>query len=100
MDGKKNTLFFQMLCRFLLIAISDSFTKTTFTGVEIVFRGVSRKQRGKWGKQGKERVACSQLYLLWCFLKKLNFKLFDLTGFNPVITSLNINSLPASGLDY
>lgn len=51
-------------------------------------------------KQGKERVACSQLYLLWCFLTKLNFKCFDLTGFNPVISSLNVNSLTASGLDY
>lgn len=51
-------------------------------------------------KQGKERVVCSQFYLLWCFLTKLNFKRFDLTGSNPVITSLNINSLPASGLDY
>lgn len=60
-----------------------------------------QENRGENGeKQGKERVACSQLYLLRCFLTKLNFKRFDLTGFNPVISSLSINSLTASGLDY
>lgn len=70
--GWEEKLFFsQMLCRFLLITICGSFTKTTFIGMEVVvFRGVSRKQRENGEKQdggGGGSVACSQLYFLGVF---------------------------------
>lgn len=71
-----------MLCRFLLITIWGSFTKTTFIGMEmVVFRGVSRKQgtKGKIRRGNLEKVACLQLDLLWCFLAKLNFKHFGVS---------------------
>lgn len=74
--GWEEKLFFsQMLCRFLLITICGSFTKTTFIGMEVVvFRGVSRKQRENGEKQdgggGGKRCLFTVIFP-WCFLTKL-----------------------------
>lgn len=81
--GWEEKLFFsQMLCRFLLITICGSFTKTTFIGMEVVvFRGVSRKQRENGEKQdgGGGEALPVHSYISLVFSHKTNFKHFDLT---------------------
>lgn len=52
---RKTGVFFQVLRRFVLITACGSFTKTAFIGVEIVFKGVSKKQRGNGEKQEKKK---------------------------------------------